>query len=133
MLRVTNAQREGHTMSDTRLGIFALTIVFALGLAAASPALAQVKPPADMTLEGGKDSPGKVTFSHEKHIAAGNKCTSCHVKIFKMKKGQSGPITMEKIKVGEQCGACHNGKAVVEGKTVFLATDTANCEKCHRK
>ena len=120
-------------MSDTRLGIFALTIVFALGLAAASPALAQVKPPADMTFEAGKDSPGKVTFSHEKHIAAGNKCTSCHVKIFKMKKGQSGPITMEKIKAGEQCGACHNGKMAVEGKTVFLATDTANCEKCHKK
>ena len=131
MLRVTNAQREEHTMSDTRLGIFALTIVFALGLA--SPALAQVKPPADMTFEAGKDSPGKVTFSHEKHIKEGNKCTSCHTKIFKMKKGQSGPITMEKIKAGEQCGACHNGKTAVEGKTVFLATDTANCEKCHKK
>ena len=53
--------------------------------------LAQVKPPADMTFDKGKDSPGTVTFSHEKHVAAGNKCTSCHVKVFKMKKGQTGP------------------------------------------
>ena len=120
-------------MSYTRLGTFTLTIAFALGLMATSPGLAQVKPPADMTFEGGKDSPGKVTFSHEKHVAAGNKCTSCHVKVFKMKKGATGPLTMEKIKAGEQCGACHNGKTAVEGKTVFLAGDPANCEKCHKK
>ena len=120
-------------MSYTRLGTFALTIAFALGLMAASPGLAQVKPPADMTFDKGKDSPGKVTFSHEKHMAAGNKCTSCHVKVFKMKKGQTGPLTMEKMKTGEQCGACHNGKTAVEGKTVFPAGDTANCEKCHKK
>ena len=133
MLGVAIAQQEGHTMSYTRLGTFALTIAFALGLLAASPGLAQVKPPADMTFEGGKDSPGKVTFSHEKHVAAGNKCTSCHVKVFKMKKGQTGPLTMEKMKAGEQCGACHTGKTVVEGKTPFALADTANCEKCHKK
>ena len=84
-------------MSYARLGAFALTIAFSIGLMVASPGLAQVKPPADMTFEGGKDSPGKVTFSHEKHMAAGNKCTSCHVKVFKMKKGQTGPLTMDKI------------------------------------
>jgi c(7)-type cytochrome triheme protein len=132
MLRVATAQKEGHTMSYTRLGTLALTIAFALGLMAASPGLAQMKTPADMTFEGGKESPGKVTFSHEKHVAAGNKCTSCHVKVFKMKKGQTGPLTMEKMKAGEQCGACHNGKPM-EGKTPFAVADTANCEKCHKK
>jgi hypothetical protein len=50
-----------------------------------------------------------------------------------MKKGTSGPITMEKIKAGEQCGTCHNGKTEVAGKVVFLATDQVNCEKCHKK
>ena len=120
-------------MPCSRLGTFALTIVLALGLMTAGPASAQTKPPADMTFEKTKDSPGTVTFSHEKHLAAGNKCTSCHTKIFKFKKGASGPITMEKIKAGEQCGACHNGKADVSGKPVFLATDTGNCEKCHKK
>ena len=120
-------------MSYTRLGTFALTIAFALGLMAVSPGLAQVKPPADMALEGAKDSPGKVTFSHEKHMKEGLKCTSCHVKVFKMKKGTSGPLTMDKMKAGEQCGACHDGKTVVEGKTAFSVADTGKCEKCHKK
>ena len=120
-------------MPYARLGTLALTIAIALGLMAASPGFAQVKPPVDMSFDKGKDSPGTVTFSHEKHVAAGNKCTSCHVKIFKMKKGQTGALTMEKMKAGEQCGACHNGKTVVEGKTPFLVSDTANCTKCHKK
>ena len=57
-----------------------------------------------------------MTFSHEKHKAKGDKCTSCHVKVFKMKKGTTGPLTMEKMKAGEQCGACHNGKTEVGGQ-----------------
>jgi c(7)-type cytochrome triheme protein len=133
MLRVAIGQKEGHTMSYTRFGILALTIAFALGPMAASPGWAQAKPPADMSLDKGKDSPGTVTFSHEKHVAAGTKCTSCHVKVFKMKKGATGPLTMAKMKAGEQCGACHTGKTVVEGKTPFALADTANCEKCHKK
>lgn len=120
-------------MSYARLGTLALTIVFALGLLAASPGLAQVKSPPDMSIDKGKDSPGTVTFSHEKHMAAGNKCTSCHVKVFKMKKGQTGPLTMAKMKSGEQCGACHNGKTEVGGKVVFAADDQTRCEKCHKK
>ena len=120
-------------MSYTRLGILALTLAFALGSLAVSPGFAQPKSPADMTLDKGKDSPGTVTFSHEKHAAAGTKCTSCHVKVFKMKKGGTGPLTMEKMKAGEQCGACHTGKAMAEGKTPFALADTANCEKCHKK
>jgi c(7)-type cytochrome triheme protein len=130
---VTIATEEGDTMRYAGLGSLTVTIVFALGLLAASPGWAQVKPPADMSFDKGKDSAGTVIFSHEKHMAAGNKCTSCHVKVFKMKKGATGPLTMEKIKAGEQCGACHNGKTAVEGKTVFLAVDPANCEKCHKK
>lgn len=120
-------------MPYARPGTLAPTIAFALGLLAASPGLAQVNPPADYAFDKGKESPGTVTLSHEKHMAAGNKCTSCHVKIFKMKKGQTGPLTMEKMKAGELCGACHNGKTVVEGKTAFLVSDPGNCEKCHKK
>lgn len=130
---VTVVIMEEHTMPCLRLGTLALMFILALGLMTAVPASAQVKTPPDMTFEKTKDSPGTVTFSHEKHVAAGNKCTSCHTKLFKMKKGTSGPITMEKIKAGEQCGACHNGKTEVSSKTVFLATDPGNCEKCHKK
>jgi c(7)-type cytochrome triheme protein len=53
--------------------------------------------------------------------------------IFKMKKGQDAPFTMERMKNGQLCGACHNGKTEVKGKVVFAATDTANCEQCHKK
>jgi c(7)-type cytochrome triheme protein len=132
-IAVSIATEEGHTMRYAGLVGLAVTVVFAFGLLAASPGWAQVKTPADMTFEGGKDSPGKVTFSHEKHMAAGNKCTSCHVKVFKMKKGGTGALTMDKMKAGEQCGACHTGKPAAEGKVSFALTEKANCEKCHKK
>jgi c(7)-type cytochrome triheme protein len=119
-------------MRYVKFGIVAATVVLAFGLLAASPGWAQGKPPADITYEGGKDSAGKVTFSHEKHVAGGTKCTACHVKIFKMKKGATGPLTMEKMKAGEQCGACHTGKPI-DGKTAFAVDDKAGCEKCHKK
>jgi len=120
-------------MPYARFWTLVITIAFALGLLAAAPGLAQVKPPADMTLDGAKDSPGKVIFGHEKHMKEGLKCPSCHVKVFKMKKGATGPLTMEKMKAGEQCGACHDGKTVVEGKTLFSVADQGKCEKCHKK
>lgn len=116
-----------------RCGIFALMIAFALGLFAISPGAAQVKPPADFTFEKGKDSPGPVTFSHGQHKEKVEKCTACHVKVFKMKKGQTGPLTMATMKAGQQCGACHNGKTEIGGKTVFTVDDKGNCERCHKK
>ena len=94
---------------------------------------AQVKPPADFAFEKGKDSPGPVTFSHENHKKAVDKCTACHTNLFKFKKGTSGPLAMEKMKAGQQCGACHNGKTEVGGKVVFTVDDKANCERCHKK
>ena len=98
-----------------------------------SSGVAQVKPPADFTYPQGKDAPGVVTFSHKEHVEHGTKCTDCHTKIFKMKKGGSGELTMAKMKAGEQCGVCHNGKKEVAGKVVFTTDDKANCEKCHKK
>ena len=115
--------------------MFALVIAASLGVLAASSgtAWAQVKPPADFKFESGKDSPGPVTFSHEEHKERVGGCTACQVKIFKMKKGQDAPFTMERMKNGQLCGTCHNGTTEVKGKVVFAATDKANCEKCHRK
>jgi c(7)-type cytochrome triheme protein len=112
-----------------------VVIGLAVLIAAIAVAPAQVKVPADFAFEQGKDSPGAVTFSHEKHRAKIDKCQACHVKVFKMKKGTSGPISMAKIKAGEQCGACHTGKAAeaAGGTVVFTADDKANCEKCHKK
>lgn len=92
-----------------------------------------MKVPPDFSFEQGKDSPGSVTFSHNSHKERAEKCQVCHTKVFKMKKGQTGPLTMEKMKTGEQCGACHNGKTQVGGKVAFAVDDKANCEKCHKK
>lgn len=112
------------------LALMVLSVVFLVPIV---PVSAQVKIPADMTFEKGKDSPGTVTFSHAQHKDKVEKCQGCHTKVFKMKKGQTGPLTMAKMKAGEQCGACHNGKTEVGGKTVFSTEDKANCEKCHKK
>ena len=127
----------GHHREDSVrfLRFAALTLVagFALGLLASS-GLALPKLPEPFTFPQGKDSQGPVTFDHAKHKDAGvDKCTACHVKIFKMKKGQTGPLTMEKMKAGEQCGACHDSKTRVGSKVVFTVAEKANCERCHKK
>lgn len=115
------------------LALIVVAIVFLAPVVPITPASAQ-KVPADMTLEGGKDSPGPVVFSHTEHKEKGvEKCQACHTKVFKMKKGQTGPLTMAKMKAGEQCGACHNGKTEIGGKAVFSTEEKANCEKCHKK
>lgn len=120
-------------MRFSRLVAVALIVGFGLGPLAASPGEAQPKIPPDFAYEQGKDSPGAVSFSHEKHKEKTEKCTACHTKIFKMKKGQTGTPTMDKMKAGEQCGACHNGKTKMGSAVVFNVDDKANCEKCHKK
>lgn len=51
------------------------------------------------------------------------RCDACHDDLFEMKRGTT-PITMEMIKKGEVCGACHNGKLA------FLPS-FENCNRCH--
>jgi c(7)-type cytochrome triheme protein len=108
----------------------AVVLGFACGLFLLSSSAAQVKSPPDFTFTQGKGSPAAVTFSHAKHTA-NNPCSSCHVKVFKMKKGSAGDITMAKMKEPQFCGACHNGKTEVGGKVVFPTDDMANCQRCH--
>ncbi|MFV1950565.1 MAG: cytochrome c3 family protein [Nitrospinota bacterium] len=72
----------------------------------------------------GIGSPGPVTFSHKFHVTKQKKkCTSCHMKLFKMKKGAS-QITMQDMYGGKACGKCHNGKVAFKVIT--------SCEKCHK-
>ena len=122
-----------------RIAVFTSALLFALitVLAGVGPLDAQspapIKPPPDFSFEKQKDSPGTVTFSHEQHKTKVDKCTACHVKVFKMKKGTTGPLTMEKMKAGEQCGTCHNGKTEIAGVTPASVADDKSCEKCHKK
>ncbi|MEJ5376044.1 MAG: cytochrome c3 family protein [bacterium] len=108
----------------TVAGLFIMGI---LGLSMAGQLMAQPKPPADFTYDQGKESPGKVTFSHEKHSAKNPKCTDCHTKIFKMKRGTTPDFTKANMKQGQNCGSCHNGQVA------FGVNDQASCVKCHKK
>lgn len=110
--------------------ILGLAVGVTVGVVALSgvPGRSQVKMPEDFTMEKGEASPGPVTFSHAKHKAKVDKCTTCHLKTFKMKRAQSGKITLEALQEGKFCGACHDGKTEVAGAVVFPIDA---CDKCH--
>lgn len=114
-------------------GVLVGIVLVAMVGGGAGLATGQQKIPPDFTYEQGKESPGTVTFSHAKHKEDIEKCTGCHTKIFKMKRGQTGIPIMAKMEAGEQCGACHNGKTKVKDKAVFATNDKQACEKCHKK
>jgi c(7)-type cytochrome triheme protein len=100
------------------------TIVFtALALTQGLPKL-----PADVALPQGKDSPGKVVFSHATHVdQAKPDCTTCHPKLFKLVNPQvvngTEHLLHAKMEKGAQCGSCHNGKG---------ARGFDDCTMCHR-
>ena len=113
------------TLTFWLLSAAILVVVALLGSIVAQQAAAQMKGPADFTFNDG--SQGKVTFSHEKHLAKNPKCTECHTKLFKMTKGQRSALKMADMEKGQACGACHNGQAA------FGVKDAADCAKCHKK
>jgi c(7)-type cytochrome triheme protein len=93
-----------------------------------TPGLGQVVTPPDFPMEKAESSLGQVTFSHEKHRAKVDKCTTCHMKDFKMKRGTSGQITLAAKQEGKFCGACHDGKTQIGGAVVFPIDE---CQRCH--
>lgn len=116
-----------------------LSVLLMIGVAflGASSGLAQQKPkmPAGFSFEVTEKSPGKVTFSHEKHYEQFPKCTECHTKMFKMKRATTeGPWTMARMEKGELCGTCHTGeKKGPKGQLIFSIKDKNNCTRCHIK
>jgi c(7)-type cytochrome triheme protein len=89
----------------------------------------QVKIPPDFQLTKSEASPGDVTFSHTAHGAKVDKCSTCHMRDFKMKRGASGPITLVAKQEGRFCGACHDGKTTMGGAVVFAIDE---CDRCHK-
>ena len=51
------------------------------------------------------------------------RCDACHDALFEMKSGAT-PVTMDLIKEGKVCGACHDGRAA-------FATSFQTCSRCH--
>ena len=68
---------------------------------------------------------GPVTFRGEHHNQAGVTCNDCHPDAFVMIRAASEGMTMQEIKDGKYCGACHNGE------TAFDANDEKYCSRCH--
>lgn len=117
---MTGAVRAGGRVAAATLGA---------ALLLAAPGLAEVKAPPDIALKAGEASPGPVTFSHATHLGKVGKCTLCHMRDFKMKRGTSGPITLEAKQQGRFCGACHDGKTTMAGAVVFPIDE---CDRCHK-
>lgn len=112
-----------------RGGVVLATIVTVATLLASSASGADVKAPADFPMSRSDASPGEVLFSHQRHLAKGLKCSSCHMRDFKLKRGASGPVTLEAKQEGKFCGACHDGKTTTGGATVFPIDE---CDRCHK-
>jgi c(7)-type cytochrome triheme protein len=107
----------------------ALGILGTTGIAWTVPKLSEMMPKlaADSNLPQGKDSPGKVSFSHSSHVDAKRPdCTTCHPGQWKMlvknATADGKPITHKAMEAGQYCGSCHNGKA---------AFGLKDCDTCH--
>ncbi len=105
----------------------------ALAVLAGSGAMAAVtelKAPPDFPMAKAETSPGQVTFSHAAHRAKVAKCSTCHMRDFKMKRGASPPVTLDAKQQGKLCAACHDGTTTIAGTVVFPVFDA--CERCHK-
>ena len=107
----------------------AIATALAIVLLGGASTVAQTKSPPDFSFEKAESSPGSVTFSHDRHRSRVDKCSTCHMKDFKMKRGASGPITLAAKQEGKYCGACHDGKTKIAGTIVFPIDE---CDKCHK-
>jgi c(7)-type cytochrome triheme protein len=96
-----------------------------------APVVAAPKVPSSILFDQTKPM-APVNFQHAAHIK-NFACKDCHggdKPLFPQKK-EAAAIKMADIYAGKQCGACHDGKKVVNDKIVFAAK--TNCMKCHKK
>jgi c(7)-type cytochrome triheme protein len=77
----------------------------------------------EIAMEMGAVSPGRVIFSHTRHIDPGRPdCTACHSGQFRMIKNGPDITPFRKM---QNCGDCHNGI-----KAIAVA-DKNRCYVCH--
>lgn len=90
--------------------------------------LAAEQAPGDLVFE--RDAETEISpfppsiFQHWLHRVR-YRCDSCHSDLFEMKQGAT-PVTMEIIKEGKACGACHDGNTAFD-------SGFENCNRCHRQ
>jgi len=99
---------------------------------------------AGITLAGagaGQAAPGDIVFQRQENVEGSAafppavfphwvhrvryRCYACHPAPFEMKQGANA-VSMENIKKGEFCGACHNGQ-------VSFSVEFQNCTRCHKQ
>ncbi|MBI3921743.1 MAG: Ni/Fe-hydrogenase cytochrome b subunit [Armatimonadetes bacterium] len=84
----------------------------------------QIPPPGDFEYASQRRSPGRVPFSHRRHLkSSGGDCTRCHPSVFGMAFESKRGMRMGSMRGGRECGACHNGL-----QTFTVAKD---CGLCH--
>jgi c(7)-type cytochrome triheme protein len=116
-------------MSSRVALVVSLVLLAAFTVAGAATAQQLSKLPPDLTLPQSGDSPGRVVFSHQGHVAVQAKpdCTACHPKLAPILKpaaqAKREPLTHAKMLKGQACGACHNGKD---------ARGFDDCAMCHK-
>ncbi|HSB78569.1 MAG TPA: cytochrome c3 family protein [Candidatus Methylomirabilis sp.] len=101
--------------------VWTVGVILALGGSAAAQ---QLRLPPDLVYAKAEGSPGKVVFSHQSHVAYADKCTACHVKLFRILQ-PTRQVTHAAMEKGASCGTCHNGQMA------FGPTDPAACIRCH--
>jgi c(7)-type cytochrome triheme protein len=85
------------------------------------------------TSQGG---PGAVVFDHWLHRSKFT-CRLCHVDIGFAMAAKATGIKAESNQQGFHCGACHDGKRIINGKIIFPScstepsADRAQCNRCH--
>jgi c(7)-type cytochrome triheme protein len=79
-------------------------------------------------------NPGAVVFDHWLHRSKFT-CRLCHVDIGFAMEAKATGIRAATNRQGFHCGACHDGKRIIDGKTVFAScSDEKNgkqCARCH--
>ena len=122
-LRHGEARLEGQTVRrGWRIGI--AWVVAGLLVFGTLAAAQQLRLPPDLVYAKADGSPGKVVFSHQFHLAVSEKCTACHVKLFRMLQ-PTRRVTHVDMEAGKSCGGCHNGQMA------FGPTDASGCTRCH--
>ena len=105
-------------MMRRKLGIF---VGLLLLTGTALPAWAV---PPGMVLEFGHSLQGKVIFDGSVHQQAGYTCADCHNDwLFPKMDKQALHMTMDDLREGRYCGACHNGD-------IAFGIEE-NCSRCH--
>ena len=79
--------------------------------------------PAPHVFPRGGDSPGPVTFRHDRHLRGAKGCADCHPKPFRM--AAAAPLRAGGMHEAAGCGACH------DGRRAFDAADPEACGRCH--